>query len=76
MAALLDGTVSRYKAGIIAGATALLDPAEARAAEDKVLDRAARLTPGGLRAAIARAVMEVAPRRRRSAGRRPPGRPG
>ena len=27
----------------------------------KVLDRAARLTPGGLRAAIARAVMEVAP---------------
>jgi hypothetical protein len=26
-----------------------------------VLDRAARLTPGGLRAAIARAVMEVAP---------------
>ena len=33
----------------------------ARAAEDKVLDRAARLTPGGLRAAIAAAVMEVAP---------------
>src|SRR6266536_3574099 len=42
-------------------ATALLDEAGARAAEDKVLDRAARLTPGGLRAAIARAVMEVAP---------------
>src|SRR6185437_257552 len=42
-------------------ATALLDDAEARAAEDKVLDRAARLTPGGLRAAIAAAVMEVAP---------------
>ncbi|HYV79981.1 MAG TPA: DUF222 domain-containing protein [Streptosporangiaceae bacterium] len=60
-AALCDGTISRYKAGIIAGATALLDPAEARAAEDKVLDRAARLTPGGLRAAIAHAVMEVAP---------------
>src|SRR6476659_9934047 len=52
-AALDDGTITRYKAGIIAGATALLDPAGARAAEDKVLDRAARLTPGGLRAANA-----------------------
>src|SRR6185437_13789183 len=60
-AALDDGMISRYKAGIIAGATAQLDPAEARAAEDKVLDRAARLTPGGLRAAIAAAVMEVVP---------------
>jgi hypothetical protein len=60
-AALNDGTISRYKAEIIARATALLDDAEARAAEDKVLDRAARLTPGGLRAAIAAAVMEVAP---------------
>ena len=60
-AALDDGTVSRYKAEIIARATALLDDAGARAAEGKVLDRAARLTPGGLRAAIAAAVMEVAP---------------
>ena len=60
-AALDDGTVSRYKAEIIARATALLDDAEARAAEQEVLDRAARLTPGGLRAAIAHAVMEVAP---------------
>ncbi len=42
-------------------ATALLDPAEARAAEALVLERAGRLTPGGLRAAIARAVMEIAP---------------
>src|ERR1700755_1237828 len=64
-AALDDGTISRYKAGIIAGATALLDPAEARAAEQKVLDRAARLTPGGLRAATAHAVMEVAPEKAR-----------
>ena len=64
-AALHDGTVSRYKAEIIARATALLDDAEARAAEDKVLDRAARLTPGGLRAAIAAAVMEVAPEKAR-----------
>ena len=60
-AALLDGTISLGKARVIATATALLDPAEARAAETKVLDRAAGLTPGGLRAAIARAVMEVAP---------------
>ena len=60
-AALEDGTVSRYKAEIIARATALLDDAEARAAEQEVLDRAARLTPGGLRAAIAAAVMEAAP---------------
>ncbi|HTQ92822.1 MAG TPA: DUF222 domain-containing protein [Streptosporangiaceae bacterium] len=64
-AALLDGTISRFKAEIIAGATALLDPDEARAAEDKVLDRAARLTPGALRAAIARAVIEVAPEKAR-----------
>jgi len=59
-AALLDGTLSMAKAQIIANATGLLDPAEARAAEDEVLDRAARQTPGGLRAAIARAVMDVA----------------
>jgi Domain of unknown function (DUF222) len=64
-AALLDGTITRYKAEIIVRATALLDDAEARAAEQKVLDRAARLTPGGLRAAIARAVMEVAPEKAR-----------
>ena len=62
-AALDDGTITRYKAEIIARATALLDAAEARAAEQKVLDRAARLTPGGLRAAIAHAVMEVAPKK-------------
>jgi hypothetical protein len=60
-AALLDGVISRRKADIIAQATALLDVDEARAAEQKVLDRAGRLTPGGLRAAIARAVVEVAP---------------
>ena len=64
-AALLDGTVSLYKARLIAAATALLDPAEARAAEAEVLDRAGRLTPGGLRAAIARAVIEVAPEKAR-----------
>jgi len=60
-AALADGTVSLGKARIIANATALVDPDEAAAAENEVLDRAGRLTPGSLRAAIARAVMEVAP---------------
>jgi len=53
-AALRDGAVNLGKARIIAAATALLDPAEAAGAEAGVLDRAARLTPGGLRAAIAR----------------------
>ena len=60
-AALRDGTLSLGKARVIVTATGLLDPVEARAAEAVVLDRAARLTPGGLRAAIARAVIEVAP---------------
>jgi Domain of unknown function (DUF222) len=45
-AALYDGTLSLYKARLIAAVTALLDPAEARAAEDKVLDRAATYRPG------------------------------
>jgi hypothetical protein len=62
-AALRDGVVSLGKARLIATATGLLDEAEARAAEAEVLDRAARLTPGGLRAAIARAVIQAAPRK-------------
>jgi hypothetical protein len=49
------------KVEIIARATAHLDPAEARAAEALVLDRAGRLTPGGLAAAIKRAAIQVAP---------------
>ena len=60
-AAFRAGTLRHSKAQIIAWATAALDPGEARAAEEKVLGRAGRLTPGGLRSAIARAVMEVAP---------------
>ena len=60
-AAFRSGILSRRKAMIIAEATALLDPGQARAAEAMVLDRAGTLTPPGLRAAIARAVMEVAP---------------
>src|SRR5467141_3016429 len=47
---------------IIGRATALLDEDEARVAEAEVLDRAARLTPGALRAAIARAVITAAPK--------------
>ena len=72
-AALRDGTIGRSKGEIIGYATALLDPGEARAAEALVLGRAGRLTPAGLRAAIARAVMEVAPekaRQRREAAAR------
>jgi hypothetical protein len=64
-AALNDGTISRYKAEIIARATEFLDPDEALAAEQDVLDRAARLTPGALRAAIARAVVKAAPEKAR-----------
>jgi hypothetical protein len=60
-AAFRSGILSRRKAMIIASATALLDPAQARAAEAMVLDRAGALTPPALRAAVARAVMEVAP---------------
>ena len=63
-AAFRDGTVRASKVEIIARAAAVLDPAEARKAEAMVLGRA-RLTPGGLRAAIARAVMEVAPEKAR-----------
>ena len=62
-AAFRDGILRQSKVAIIVRATAVLDPAEARAAEALVLDRAGRLTPGALRAAIARAVMEVAPKK-------------
>ena len=66
---MLPGTKAAFKAGIldeakveiIARAVAVLTPEEARAAEALVLDRAGRLTPGGLRSAIAHAVIEVAP---------------
>ena len=60
-AAFRDGTLRASKARIIADAARTLDPGQARAAEALVLGRAGRLTPGGLRAAIARAVMQVAP---------------
>ena len=60
-AAFRAGIVNHDKAEIIASATALLDPTEARAAEALVLDRAGSLTPAQLRAAIRRAVMDVNP---------------
>ena len=62
-AALEDGTISRYKAEIIARATALLEDDEARAAEQEVLDGAAQQNPVALRAAIARAVITAAPKK-------------
>ena len=68
-----DGIIRLDKAQIIAAPTALLDPGEARAAEVMVLGRAGPLTPGGLRAAIARAVIDVGPekaRKRREAAAR------
>jgi hypothetical protein len=60
-AAFRAGSLNQRKAAVIASTTAVLDPAEARAAEALVLGRAGALTPPGLRAAITRAVMEVAP---------------
>src|SRR5690242_15401716 len=60
-AALRDGVITLVKAQIISRAVAVLTAREARAAEQRVLGRAGRLTPGGLAAAIRQAVMEVAP---------------
>jgi hypothetical protein len=60
-AALRDGAITRHKAEVIVWATQYLDDGEARAVEAEILGRAGRLTPGGLRAALARAVMQVAP---------------
>ncbi len=64
-AAFRAGTLRHAKAQIIAWATVLLDAEEARAAEELVLGRAGRLTPGGLRSAVAQAVMAVAPQKAR-----------
>ena len=59
--ALRDGIITRGKAELIVRLTQYLSDDEARAVEAKILGRAGRLTPGGLRSALARAVMEVAP---------------
>ena len=63
--ALRDGIITRGKAELIVRLTQYLDGDEARAAEAKILGRAGRLTPGSLRAALARAVMEAAPEKAR-----------
>jgi hypothetical protein len=59
--ALRDGTITRVKAELIVRLTQYLSDDEARKVEAKILGRAGRLTPAGLRSALARAVMEVAP---------------
>ncbi len=69
LAQRLPGTMAQYRSGklrqskvtIIVDVTAPLDEQESQAAEELVLGRAARLTPSGLRHAIAQAVMDVAP---------------
>ena len=63
--ALRDGIITRGKAELIVRLTQYLDGDEARAVEAKILGRAGRLTPGSLRSALARAVMEVAPEKAR-----------
>src|SRR5690348_16890127 len=61
LGALADGIITRGKAELIVRLTQHLDDDEARKAEAKIAGRAGRLTPGGLRSALARAVIEVAP---------------
>jgi hypothetical protein len=63
--ALADGIITRGKAELIVRLTQYLSDDEAKAVEAKVLGRAGRLTPGSLRAALARAVMEAAPEKAR-----------
>jgi hypothetical protein len=63
--ALRDGIITRVKAELIVRLIQYLSDDEARAVEAKILGRAGRLTPGSLRSAVARAVMEVAPEKAR-----------
>ena len=81
----LPGTMALYRSGklrqskvtIIVDVTAPLDDEEAQAAQERVLGRAQPATPGGLRDAIAKAVMDVAPEKaQQAAGGRGEGRPG
>jgi hypothetical protein len=65
MAAFRAGTLRQAKMTVIVDVTAGLDAAESLAVEELVLGRAGRLTPGGLRAAVAQAVMKVAPEKAR-----------
>src|SRR5690349_18287683 len=59
---LRDGVITKGKAELIVRLTLYLSDEEARAVQAKILGRAGRLTPGGLRSAPARAVQEVAPK--------------
>src|SRR6266536_3327176 len=59
--ALTDGIITRGKVELIVRLSQYLSDDEAKAVEAKILGRAGRLTPGGLRSAVARAVMEAAP---------------
>ena len=61
LGALAGGVITRGKAELIVRLTQYLDGDEAAAVEAEVLGRAGRLTPAGLRSALARAVLEVAP---------------
>src|SRR5690349_17872390 len=61
--ALAAGIITRGKAELIVRLTQHLSDEEAQAVEAKIADRAGRLTPGGLRSAVARAVVEVAPKK-------------
>src|SRR5712671_7506170 len=65
LGALREGVITRGKAELIVRLTQYLSGDEATAVEAKVAGRAGRLTPGGLRSALARAVMEVAPEKAR-----------
>src|SRR5690242_19611936 len=65
LGALRDGIITRGKAELIVRLTQYLSDGEARKVEAKILGRAGRLTPGSLRSALARAVMEVAPEKAR-----------
>jgi len=62
LGALRDGVITRAKAEMIVRLTQYLTDDEVRAVEAKILGRAGGLTPGGLRSALARAVMEAAPK--------------
>ena len=74
--AFRTGVLRQSKAEIIARATDLLDPAEARAAEALVLGRAGRLSPAGC-GPRSPAPSSRSPRTKpASGGRRGPGRPG
>jgi hypothetical protein len=62
-----DGLLRHSKVQIIARQTALLDPDEARQAENLILDRAQTMSPGALRRAAALAAAQVNPKKAKKA---------